>query len=72
MGEISDPRAIALFLDMLAAERGAAANTLLAYGRDLEGASADLEGRLAGAAPADLERLFAACLLYTSPSPRDH
>lgn len=60
MGEISDSRAIALFLDMLAAERGAAANTLLAYGRDLEGASAELEGRLAAAGPADLERLFAA------------
>lgn len=31
-----DRRLIALFLDMLAAERGAAANTLAAYARDLE------------------------------------
>ncbi|TPE65224.1 recombinase XerD [Sandaracinobacter neustonicus] len=44
---------------MLASERGAAKNTLLAYGRDLEGASADLSGRLAGARDADMERLFA-------------
>ena len=56
---LPDGRAIALFLDMLASERGAAANTLLAYGRDLEGASADLSGRLAGAGTAELERLFA-------------
>jgi integrase/recombinase XerD len=32
----SDPRLIELFLDMLAAERGAAANTLAAYRRDLD------------------------------------
>jgi integrase/recombinase XerD len=32
----SDARLIALYLDMLAAERGAGANTLTAYGRDLE------------------------------------
>ena len=56
---LSDTRAITLFLDMLASERGAARNTLLAYGRDLEGASADLSGRLAGAGGEDLERLFA-------------
>lgn len=56
---LPDPRAIALFLDMLASEQGAARNTLLAYGRDLEGASEDLQGRLAGAVSADLERLFA-------------
>jgi integrase/recombinase XerD len=56
---LSDTRAITLFLDMLASERGAAKNTLLAYGRDLEGASQDLSGRLSGAAPSDLERLFA-------------
>ncbi|MBB4019252.1 integrase/recombinase XerD [Chelatococcus caeni] len=31
-----DDRLIALYLDMLAAERGASANTLAAYGRDLE------------------------------------
>jgi integrase/recombinase XerD len=56
---LPDPRAIALFQDMLASERGAAKNTLAAYGRDLAGASQDLAGRLADAAPHDLERLFA-------------
>ena len=35
----SDSRLIALFIDMLAAERGAARNTLLAYRRDLDQAS---------------------------------
>src|SRR5215210_3105108 len=38
----SDERLIDLYLDMLAAERGAAANTLDAYRRDLEDFSADL------------------------------
>ena len=38
----SDERAIDLYLDMLAAERGAAANTLEAYRRDLSDFSADL------------------------------
>jgi len=38
----SDERLIDLYLDMLAAERGAAANTLEAYRRDLEDFSADL------------------------------
>lgn len=59
MSELPDSRAIATFLDMLAAERGAAANTLAAYGRDLAGASEALSGRLAGAATSDLETLFA-------------
>ena len=36
MSEGPNGRLAALFLDMLAAERGAAANTLSAYGRDLE------------------------------------
>ena len=40
--------ATAAFLDMLAAERGAAANTLAAYRRDLDGAE-DLVGDLAAA-----------------------
>ena len=44
---------------MLASERGAAKNTLSAYGRDLEGASADLSGRLSGADTTNLEQLFA-------------
>jgi integrase/recombinase XerD len=41
----SDERLVALYLDMLAAERGAGANTLAAYGRDL----ADFTAYLAGA-----------------------
>ena len=53
---VSDARLIDLYLDMLAAERGAARNTLEAYRRDLEDFAGDLKG---------------ACLLYTSPSPRD-
>jgi integrase/recombinase XerD len=56
---IADPRAIALFLDMLAAERGAASNTLLAYERDLRGASETLGGGLAGADADALARLSA-------------
>jgi integrase/recombinase XerD len=52
MSDTSDRQLIALFLDMLAAERGAARNTLLAYGRDLQQASEWLGGRL-GAADAD-------------------
>ncbi|MEA2879804.1 MAG: integrase/recombinase XerD [Hyphomicrobiales bacterium] len=43
----SDERLIDLYLDMLAAERGAAANTLEAYRRDLSDFSADL-GRHGG------------------------
>jgi len=53
----SDSRLIALFLEMLAAERGAARNTLLAYGRDLAQASEWLGGRLARAGADDLARL---------------
>ncbi|KPF74960.1 recombinase XerD [alpha proteobacterium AAP81b] len=49
-----DHRLIALFLDMLAAERGAAKNTLLAYGRDLAQASDWLGG---GLGRADTEAL---------------
>jgi len=58
-GGLPDSRAIALFLDMLASERGAAANTLAAYRRDLAGASDRLDGRLVAASTGDLERLFA-------------
>ena len=54
---LADARAIALFLDMCAAERGSAKNTILAYRRDLDGASALLGGRLAAATPDDLARL---------------
>ena len=49
-----DRRLIAAFLEMMAAEAGAARNTLLAYGRDLEGASVLLHGALA---TADAEKL---------------
>ena len=42
---------------MLAAERGAARNTILAYGRDLEQAEALIGGALAAATPAQLARL---------------
>ena len=55
----SDAGLIALFLDMLAAERGAARNTLLAYGRDLEQASGWLNGGLAVADTAGLAQLSA-------------
>lgn len=57
-----DLRLIAAFLEMLAAEAGAARNTLLAYGRDLEGASELLEGRLAAATPDRLHSLAEAWL----------
>ena len=43
-GRNSSERLVALYLDMLAAERGAGKNTLAAYGRDL----ADFTEHLAG------------------------
>lgn len=52
---------IALFLDMMAAERGAAQNTLAAYRRDLEDAAERLAARgrsLDGARTEDLESLL--------------
>jgi integrase/recombinase XerD len=52
-----DGRSIAAFLEMMAAEAGAARNTLLAYERDLRGASELLGGALAAASPARLETL---------------
>lgn len=52
-----DRRAIALYLDMLAAERGAARNTIAAYGRDLAQASVILGSRLTGAKADDFEQL---------------
>ena len=45
------------FLDMMAAEAGASANTLTAYRSDLEKAAADLAGGLAAADPAALAGL---------------
>ena len=59
MSALADRRAIALYLDMLASERGAAANTIAAYGRDLGQASEVLGGALAGADATALERLSA-------------
>lgn len=53
---------IGLFLDMMAAERGAAQNTLDAYRRDLEDAAARLAARgteLDRAQMTDLERYLA-------------
>jgi integrase/recombinase XerD len=53
----SDERLIGLYLDMLAAERGAGNNTLAAYGRDLEDLSDYLRGArrsIAKARTADL------------------
>ena len=54
---LTDTGAIALFLDMMRAERGAAENTIVAYERDLLQASAALGGALAGADAARLEAL---------------
>ncbi len=56
-GVAGDQRLIALFLDMLAAERGAAKNTLLAYGRDLAQASVWLDGGLGRADAGALAQL---------------
>lgn len=55
--KVTDGQAIALFLDSLASERGAAKNTILAYGRDLNQASEWLGGALAVADAAALARL---------------
>ncbi|MES0118550.1 site-specific tyrosine recombinase XerD [Mesorhizobium sp. C277A] len=45
---------IEAFLEMMSAERGAAANTLSSYRRDLEDASRQIAGGLAAAAAADI------------------
>jgi integrase/recombinase XerD len=55
----SDQQLIEAFLEMMAAEAGAARNTLLAYRRDLEGASGLLHGRLSDADATALQRLAA-------------
>ncbi len=62
MTGLEDRRLIAAFLEMMAAEAGAARNTLLAYGRDLEGASELLEGGLAAASNERLHSLAEAWL----------
>jgi integrase/recombinase XerD len=55
----SDQSLIELFLDMLAAERGASANTLDAYRRDLEDFSAELASKKDSIANADSDALRA-------------
>jgi len=55
-----DRQLIGAFLEMMAAEAGAARNTLLAYERDLRGASELLGGGLAAASPDKLKGLGAA------------
>jgi integrase/recombinase XerD len=57
-----DGQLIAAFLEMLAAEAGAALNTRLAYERDLRGASELLGGRLSSASQDELKRLAEAWL----------
>jgi integrase/recombinase XerD len=53
----SDQALIALFLDMLAAERGGAANTLAAYARDLADLTEALAARGSGIAGASTDQL---------------
>jgi integrase/recombinase XerD len=53
----NDAALIGRFLEMLAAEAGAARNTLMAYGSDLRAASTTLEGKLVEADADDLARL---------------
>jgi integrase/recombinase XerD len=55
------------FLDMMAAEAGASANTLAAYRNDLERASEDLGGRL-GEAKADEAARLGECWASLAPS----
>jgi integrase/recombinase XerD len=61
---LSDRRLVELFLDMLAAERGAAANTLAAYAGDLEDFSAHLRAarRTVATARSDDVRAYLAAL----------
>lgn len=56
---MSDGAAIDRFLEMMAAERGAARNTLAAYRRDLEQAAELVSGRLTDADVAALRKLMA-------------
>jgi integrase/recombinase XerD len=55
----SDARLLDLFLDMLAAERGAAVNTLAAYRRDLDDFAADLAAAGKGVATVDSDDIRA-------------
>ncbi len=65
---MSDARAIEAFLEMLRAEAGASANTVLAYGTDLRLASELLDGGLAEADEDELARLGAAWMGLSAPS----
>lgn len=56
---MSDSALIEAFLEMLSAERGARANTLDAYARDLEDARADVRGGLKGASAEAVEAYVA-------------
>ncbi|WP_416898344.1 MAG: site-specific tyrosine recombinase XerD [Minwuia sp.] len=58
-GSGSDARLIALFLDMMTAERNAAANTVAAYRRDLQDAAGWLAGKGTGLGDADSDKLRA-------------
>ncbi len=60
MSGAEDAQLIGRFLEMMAAEAGAARNTLAAYRSDLEQASVLLAGRLGAAGVAELEALGAA------------
>ena len=57
-----DRQLIPAFLEMMSAEAGAAKNTLLAYERDLRGASELLDGSLSSASSEALKRLSTAWL----------
>ncbi len=57
--KVSDDKLIELFLDMLAAERGAARNTLDAYRRDLADFSSDIAAAGGGIAAAETDDLRA-------------
>lgn len=59
MNSGEDRALIERFLEMMAAEAGAAGNTLAAYGTDLRLASEALEGRLGSAGQGELEKLGA-------------
>lgn len=56
---MSDSALIEAFLEMLSAERGARANTLEAYQRDLDDARAHIKGALAGASADRIEAYIA-------------
>lgn len=56
---MNDSGLIEAFLEMLSAERGARANTLDAYARDLEDARAEIRGGLAAASAEAIERYVA-------------